>query len=328
MKDPIPTLVVHCDWSVSAKKRVLAQASWSIESCAYQAFSPEPVGLSGDLLNSLLSKKPEGGPLLVGFDFPIGLPGSFAELANVSRFLDLLPRLGNAEWSEFYHPAAAPGQIHLHRPFYPLRPGSARIEHLLAGLGFESVGKLRRRCEQPHPKRRAAAPLFWTMGAQQVGKAAIHGWEHVLEPALRRFGGELGIWPFSGSFFQLLKDKTIVIAETYPAEYYDRLGVRWQTGRSSPSSGWKRSAQARAAQAKALLSWAERSGVRLDEELQSQITSGFEQGEDAFDAVIGLFGMLEVVLGRRTPGDPDVRDTSIREIEGWILGLFRNTCSL
>jgi hypothetical protein len=45
---------------------------------------------------------------------------------------------------------------------------------------------------------------------------------------------------------------------------------------------------------------------------------GFPQGDDAFDAVVGLFGMLQVCLGQREPGGPD--DRVILEIEGWILG--------
>ena len=45
---------------------------------------------------------------------------------------------------------------------------------------------------------------------------------------------------------------------------------------------------------------------------------GDNHGEDRFDAVVGLFGMLNVVLGRRDPGDPT--DETIRSIEGWILG--------
>jgi hypothetical protein len=31
-----------------------------------------------------------------------------------------------------------------------------------------------------------------------------------------------------------------------------------------------------------------------------------------------LFGMLEVVLGKREPGEP--KDEHIRNVEGWILG--------
>jgi len=51
------------------------------------------------------------------------------------------------------------------------------------------------------------------------------------------------------------------------------------------------------------------------------IASGFippSGGEDAFDAIIGLLGMLAVVLGYQPAGDPG--DDEIRRIEGWILG--------
>lgn len=32
--------------------------------------------------------------------------------------------------------------------------------------------------------RRAACPLFWTLGGNQAGKAAIAGWRDILQPAL------------------------------------------------------------------------------------------------------------------------------------------------
>ena len=43
-------------------------------------------------------------------------------------------------------------------------------------------------------------------------------------------------------------------------------------------------------------------------------------GEDPFDAVAGLFGMVNVLLGRRAAGVPG-RDEAVRRVEGWILGL-------
>jgi hypothetical protein len=43
-----------------------------------------------------------------------------------------------------------------------------------------------------------------------------------------------------------------------------------------------------------------------------------EAYDDALDTVIGLFGMLEVVLDRRAPGEPI--DEEIKIVEGWILG--------
>ena len=39
---------------------------------------------------------------------------------------------------------------------------------------------------------------------------------------------------------------------------------------------------------------------------------------DAFDATVGLFGMLEVLMNRRGSGEPD--EDSVRKLEGWIFG--------
>jgi hypothetical protein len=54
--------------------------------------------------------------------------------------------------------------------------------------------------------------------------------------------------------------------------------------------------------------------------LIDEIEDGFGPGggDDRFDAAVGLFGMLNVVLGRRPSGEPD--DPVVRRIEGWILG--------
>ena len=43
----------------------------------------------------------------------------------------------------------------------------------------------------------------------------------------------------------------------------------------------------------------------------------------AFDALVGLLGMLNVVLGFRSAGDPPA-DTAA-SVEGWILGQARGT---
>ena len=59
-------------------------------------------------------------------------------------------------------------------------------------------------------------------------------------------------------------------------------------------------------------------GLELKPELVAAIQSGFPEGDDAFDAVVGLFGMLEVVTGKRQSGEP--KEERIRQLEGWILG--------
>jgi hypothetical protein len=67
-----------------------------------------------------------------------------------------------------------------------------------------------------------------------------------------------------------------------------------------------------------LLRWADGSGAILEPGLTRVISDGFSEGDDAFDAVIGLFGMVEVVMGKRQTGEP--RNDKIRKLEGWILG--------
>jgi hypothetical protein len=56
--------------------------------------------------------------------------------------------------------------------------------------------------------------------------------------------------------------------------------------------------------------------------LQLQIDDGFgstSHGEDAFDAFVGLVGMINVISGRRAPGEPR-DDEHVTTVEGWILG--------
>ena len=142
----------------------------------------------------------------------------------------------------------------------------------------------------------------------------------MLVPAARDEGLGLAIWPFDGSLEDVLKPGRTVVVETYPAEFYGHLGVRFPASQRGLRSG-KRVSRDRAANAEALLKWAAEAGVEIDEELRLEIEDGFgdrADGEDRFDAVVGLFGMLNVLLGRRPPGAPD--DPQIVNIEGWILG--------
>jgi hypothetical protein len=176
-----------------------------------------------------------------------------------------------------------------------------------------SAAELWRVCDRAHAGRRAGCPLFWTLGAQQVGKAAISFWRDVLGPALRA-GEDVAIWPCDGTLFELLRPGRVVVAETYPGECYSHLGAVL-------GPGGKRSQVARARAGAALLAWAEAEGVSLAPALVAHIRDGFgprPDGDDAFDTAVGLLGVLNIVLGRRPAGEPS--DPVIRAVEGWILG--------
>jgi hypothetical protein len=95
------------------------------------------------------------------------------------------------------------------------------MKHVVSALGLDSPADLLRACEcattVPN-KRNKACELFWTLGANQVGRAAIAGWRDLLAPALRE--GTTTLWPFHGDLAPLLESGRIVVAETYPAETY------------------------------------------------------------------------------------------------------------
>jgi SAM-dependent methyltransferase len=252
--------------------------------------------------------------VLVGFDLPIGLPAAYAELAGVESLVEWLPRLGSGQWAEFFSVAERPDQITTRRPFYPQRPGGTAMRHLLQGLGVDNSTDLLRLCDRGYPGRPPAAPLFWTMGPRQVGKAAISGWRDLLTPALRSHDPKVAVWPFDGELHELLEARSVIVVETYPAEFYRHLGIKL---------GSKRNPEDRRANAPLLLEWAHELETEPTSEMCALMRDGFgsaPDGEDPFDAAVGLVGMLNVVLGHRAPGEPS--DALIHEVEGWMLGQF------
>lgn len=130
-------------------------------------------------------------------------------------------------------------------------------------------------------------------------------------PALRK-GARL--WPFEGRLSELAATH-LVLAETYPGEAYSHVGVQFRPGMS------KRRRDDRQSVSAGLIKWAEERRVSFSPELGTQVASGFGEsssGEDSFDALVGLLGMIEVVDGRRPEAPITQRN---RELwEGWILG--------
>ncbi|MCA9877231.1 MAG: hypothetical protein KC442_05605 [Thermomicrobiales bacterium] len=310
--------MAHADWSIHSRKRWLACAQ--LRGGVYTASAPENVVDAGSLLQRLRGEAPPGGPVVVGFDFPIGLPAAYARRAGITDYLAWLPMMGTGEWTRFHEVASRPEELSLHRPFYPNTPGGTKLRFLLDALDLPTIDDLRRVCERRHTLARAASPLFWTMGANQVGKAALSGWRDMLMPALRTSAGHIAIWPFAGNLSALLTDARVVVVETYPGEMYHHLGVTWpHLGPGIPSG--KRSQPARRRNAQALLAWAMTREVSLAPALVAAISDGFgagPDGEDRFDAVVGLFGMLNVLLGHRALHEP--ADAITQRVEGWIFG--------
>ncbi|MEW6139683.1 MAG: DUF429 domain-containing protein [Thermodesulfobacteriota bacterium] len=287
----------------------------ALEGSEYVVGVPEPVGDLRGLIRRFVMRA-NGSKVVSGFDFPIGIPVAYAARAGIQEFFNTLPDFGAGIWTEFYDLAVTLAEISLHRPFYPFRPGGTEQAHLVRGLGLKSFDQLRRRCERARPDRNAACPLFWTLGANQVGRGAIIGWREVLVPAMGDEGIRVGLWPFQGNLQPLIDEYACVVVETYPAEACLHLGL------TPPGRGWKKGSQKdRKEQASPILEWVEGRPLRLLHDAEAQLRDGFgprTAGEDCFDSMIGLLSMIEVIIGGRADGAPE--DEVIRKVEGWILG--------
>ena len=317
----LPELVAHADWSVHPAKRWVARARLGAGG-RYRLAVPEPVGDLAAFRADLAAPGPGQAPRFLGFDFPLGLPLAYAERAGIESFVSFLEGLGREPWRDVFSVAARAEEITLTRPFYPRRPGpkgSVSRQDLVAGLGLESFHQLLRACDRATTDRPAAGALFWTLGGQQVGKAAIAGWRDLLLPVLGA-PARPRLWPFEGALSALLRPGASVIAETYPAEIYRHLGIGFASAPRGGKAG-KRVQADRAAQASTLIAIAEELAVDLVPALRAALEEGFGPapgGEDPFDATVGVLGMINVVRGKRPAHDPS--DARPRRIEGWILG--------
>ena len=246
--------------------------------------------------------------MVLGVDFPLGLPRAYvAKHVTAPDFPHFLRSL--THHPDFFAVCPNLASVSGARPFYPLRgvAGMTRLAHARA-LGLADAMAISRLCDRATAERPAGAPLFWTLGANQSGKAAISAWRDMLLPAL---AGPTppALWPFDGPLAALLAPSRVVIAETYPAEALRHLGLRL--------AGSKRRQTDRAALAPLLGAALLRLGVTGALDLAGGFGSD-AAGEDRFDSVLGLLCVLQVVDGTRPDFIPD--DPWIRQWEGWVLG--------
>ncbi len=252
-----------------------------------------------------------GGAVALGVDLPIGLPRAYAATRPEPDFPTFLRDVGSLP--DFFSVCSTLADIRQGRPFYPARgiAGMTRLSHALA-LGLPDASALSRACDRATAERPAGAPLFWTLGANQSGKAAIAAWKQMILPALTE-NAKLRLWPFEGSFRSLLSPGSIALAETYPAEALRHLGIRLR--------GSKRRHADRCATAGMLVTAMDQQGATPDDAMRQAILDGFgadASGEDRFDSVLGVLCVLNLLAGYRPDTAP--ADPWITRWEGWVLG--------
>lgn len=308
-----PDVVIHADWSVNSKKRWYCRADYSNGS--YLMTGPFQLKNVDEFLDTVKHTAVAPKTVLLGFDFVIGVPYEYARNASINDFKSWLKLLGKDNWADTFKIASHPSEISIYRPFYPHNPNSGGVErqHLINGLNLANPTQLFRQCELKNDNRNSACALFWTLGANQVGRGSLYGWQNVIRPMLD--GESTRLWPFDGELPDLIDQGGIVIAETYPAEYYRCIGIAFEGGQS------KKRQLDRMEKAQKILQWSYQSGLRFDSSLQNDIENGFgfdNNGDDKFDSLIGLLGMLGVI--KEVIHNKIALDKDVLNIEGWMLG--------
>jgi hypothetical protein len=301
----IPEQVIHSDWGTKAAKR------WSVRARLHAGRYVLDLPTQFDASMFPDDRVDAGTATLLGFDFAIGVPRAYA-CAPDFHFLSMIREAP----VDLFEPAAAIDALCAERPFLRAMPRGSTEAGVLRRIGLEP-GTALRRCEHPAvgSRRPAACCLFLPKPIKQVAGATRTGWREVLQPGLRspaRAAGRVRFWPFDGDLDDLVQPGTVTLAETYPAEFYERLGL---PGNAKRDPKW------RTAQGLRLDEVARELDVTVPDELRRDILSGFGQGtngEDRFDALVGVLGMLRVVRSVDPCDAP--RDDTVRRIEGWILG--------
>jgi hypothetical protein len=301
----LATLAAHADWSIDPRKRWITVAHRT--TTGWTLTAPRPVGDVSTLLTRLLQES-NGGAVALGADLPIGLPRAYAATRPETDFPAFLRNVH--QMPDFFTVCASLKDIGPHRPFYPARgiAGMTRLSHAIA-LGLTDAYALSRDCDRATVERPPGAPLFWTLGANQSGKAAIAAWQHLILPAKTN----LRLWPFEGPFHSLLSPNTVALAETYPAEALRHLGMQLR--------GSKRRHTDRCATAGPLMTAIDQQSATPDNAMRQAILDGFgadASGEDRFDSVLGVLCVLNVLAGNRPDTAPP--DPWIQRWEGWVLG--------
>ena len=299
-------LAAHADWSNSPGKRWIALARRGAR--GWVAEAPRPVGDTAALIPALLA---EGVPVALGLDLPLGVPRGFAQARTERDFPGFLA--ARATDPGFFEVSMTLSTVSAARPFYPQRgvKGMTRAAHA-AALGLDGPQALSRLCDRATATRPAGAPVFWTLGANQSGKAAIAAWRDWLAPALAA-DAPISLWPFAGGLHGLLAPGRVAVAEVYPAEALRQLGLKL--------AGSKRAQAPRRALDAALRAAMARLRVAPTPALDAAIADGFgadAAGEDRLDCVLGLLALVAVLDGARPDHIPD--DPWIARWEGWVLG--------
>lgn len=294
-------VIVCADWSKDPRSRAVCVAH--VTSRLLECVSPKTSWSVPSVLR-LARTLGKGGPVLVGFDAPLGTPGSYWRCVGA---VDAWRECRHfAEWL----PAAIPLPGLLDelseplawtptRPFLSLPAGkgsrTAWEAHLEESFGVQPLRAIDRLT--------SAKSAFIVSGIPgSVGAAARDLWAGLV--AERAAGGAFSIWPFEGSLPRLIANRRLTVGEIYPrAAYAVALSEREPEERARLTIA-KTSSEARIAALEVL---AESRWIRQGKVTLPDVTCA-ERSENAFDALLAAAALLRCTIEGTPLSDEDLED--------------------
>ena len=185
--------------------------------------APVPVGDVATFLARLRAMA-RGGAVALGVDLPIGLPRAYAARLPERDFLHFLATTAHAA-------GFLPGLRDACRSWAgpAVLSGARRARHDAGGTCRGARARRRRAlsraCDRATAERPAGAPLFWTLGANQSGKAAIAAWQAYAAAGAGRAAAISASGRSPAPSGRCLLPGAVALAETYPAEALRHLGI-------------------------------------------------------------------------------------------------------
>ncbi len=164
-------IIAHADWSKDPAKCWLAIAARRADG-GYEIHSLDRAANAGTLLARLGSLAGTSGSVLAGFDFPIGLPETYARLAGIDSFLDALPVFGMDQWADFYKVACDSQDISCSARFIRTSHVEVKRVNLTTALNLE-WHELYRQCEQDPTQPARCLPTLLDPG-RPAGRQGSH----------------------------------------------------------------------------------------------------------------------------------------------------------
>ena len=296
---------VSADWSKDACKRSVHVAMLRTR-CIRRA-----KGAAWDLaalLQLARELKEEAGPVLLGMDLALGVPAGYWRMVwrdaaggrPPRHFLDWLG--GIDPESDFFHTVESPDDWRTGRPFFAVQEG----EGGKTSFTRKVEGDMLRRIDAAT----GGNPLFAVSGIPgTVGSATRVLWKELI-PLLKKRERDFAVWPFEGALPELLSDRRIVLAETYPKlAYAAAVDERLPTDLLKVAKT-KRGERERFCHCLEKAAWVREHGVCLGD------LGPARANDDAFDSHVTAAAVLRCVLECRELCAPEWIDD---EAEGAML---------